>query len=68
MGHGHVFASYDACPCRYGVTEEVHKKRAAHAEQYINFIRTQRTAAARKYLTQAEGGEDDVNIGMKPHM
>lgn len=52
---------------RFGVTQEVHQARVAHADQYTTFVRAKRTAAARKYLTQAEGGADDINIGMKPY-
>lgn len=55
------------CACRFGVTQEVHQARAAHADQYNSFVRARRTAAARKYLTQPEGGADDVNMGMKPY-
>ena len=53
--------------CRFGVTEEVHKMRAAHADQYTKFIRAGRTAAAHKYLTRPEGGEGDINMGMQPY-
>jgi len=41
--------------------------RSAHADQYTSFIRAGRTAKAQKHLTQAEGGEGDVNMGMKPY-
>jgi len=54
------------CP-RFGVTQEVHQMRAAHSDQYTTFIRSKRTAAARKYLTQQEGGDKDVNLGMQPY-
>lgn len=52
---------------RFGVTKQVHVARAEHAAQYTEFIRAGRTAAARKYLTQEEGDESDVNLGMKPY-
>lgn len=53
--------------CRFGVTQEVHQARVAHSDQYTAFVRAKRTAAARKYLTQKEGGEDDINMGMQPY-
>jgi hypothetical protein len=40
----------------------------AHADAYTTFVQAKRTAAARKYLTQKEGGEGgDANIGMQPY-
>lgn len=51
---------------RFGVTMAVHQARVAHAQEYTTFIQARRTAAARKYLTQPEGGKDDVNMGMQP--
>lgn len=53
---------------RFGVTQEVHQARVAHADAYTTFVQARRTAAALKYLTQKEGGEGgDANMGMQPY-
>jgi hypothetical protein len=52
---------------RFGFTQEVQQARVAHSDQYTTFVRAKRMAAARKHLTQKEGGEDDVNMGMQPY-
>lgn len=53
--------------CRFGFTQEVQQARVAHSDQYTSFVRARRIAAARKHLTQKEGGEDDINMGMQPY-
>lgn len=52
---------------RFGVTREVQVARKEHADQYTTFIRAGRNAANKKYLTQKEGDETDMNLGMKPY-
>ncbi|KAF6261116.1 hypothetical protein COO60DRAFT_1637017 [Scenedesmus sp. NREL 46B-D3] len=52
---------------RFGLTQRVQVARAAHASHYTALLRAGRTAAARKYLTQEEGGEGDANLGMQPY-
>lgn len=52
---------------RFGLTQQVQVARAAHASHYTALLRAGRTAAARKYLTQEEGGEGDANLGMQPY-
>lgn len=52
---------------RFGVTREVQIARKEHADQYTTFIRSGRTAAAKRYLTDKEGEETDTNLGMKPY-
>jgi hypothetical protein len=49
------------------VTHEVHQARVAHSDQYIAFVRAKRKAAAHKQLTEKQGGDDDVNMGMQPY-
>eukprot|EP00775_Hariotina_reticulata_P012144 gene12144-12282_t len=56
-GHGHLDSN----------SRQLQMARAAHADQYTSFIRAGRTAKAQKHLTQAEGEEGDVNLGMRPY-